>query len=203
MHDLVRRALSEGAFDHGGRTKSDLERSFLHIVVVGSSFVHYSSNPISTIQAYKLLVGAVDDANTLDLQKVRKIHTELLANSSWVGGMYMEPGETRTSTGKSVVIGDPPRAQCCPYKEADKELGFILDQAKVVSSLFDLRFLHSPDWSAQGYMEKHWNPFAVASWLHYVLTNCHPFGVSFTVQNGTLCSRRQESRTETVAYPAS
>jgi len=147
-------------------------------------------------------VGIVDDTDTLDLQNIRKIHTELLANSSWVDGMYMEPGETRTSTGKAVVIGAPPRAQCCLYKEVDKELGFILDQTKVASSLFDLGFLHSLDWSAQGYMEKQWNPFAVASWLHYVLTNCHPFGVSSPIQDGTPYSRRQEPRTEMVAYPA-
>jgi len=36
VHDLVRRALSEGAFSHGGQTKPELKRSFLHMVAVGS-----------------------------------------------------------------------------------------------------------------------------------------------------------------------
>lgn len=202
MHDLVRRALSEGDFDHGGQTKPELECSFLHTVAVGSVLAHHGFNPISTIQAYQLLVGVVEDTNALDLQKICKIHTELLANSSWVGGMYMEPGETRTSTGKMVVIGGPPRAQCCPYKKAGEELSVILDLAKVASGLVDLMFPHSPDWSAQRYMEEQRNPFAVASWLHYVLTNCHPFSVSFPTQSGAPYSYRQGSRTETDAYPA-
>ena len=126
-HDLVLRALSEGAFDHGGRTKPKLERSFLGMVAVGSIFIHHSFNPVSTIQAYKLLMDVVDDTGALDLQKVRKIHNKLLENSSWANGFYMKPGETRTSTGKTVVVGAPPIKQRCPYKEVDEELNLIID----------------------------------------------------------------------------
>jgi len=55
-------------------------------------------------QAYRLLTKVIDDTDKLDLQILRVIHTELIANTSWADGEYLGPGETRTSTWNTVVI---------------------------------------------------------------------------------------------------
>ena len=106
----------------------------------------YLPDLIPTVKAYRLVRDVVNDTNALDSRGVRDIHAKMLADTSWDEGTYLSPGETRTSTGHTVVIGELHRVQCCPYYLVDGELDFILGQAKVAFGPFGPYSSHSPGW---------------------------------------------------------
>jgi hypothetical protein len=93
-------------------------------------------------------------------------------------GRYVVPGETRTATGATVIIAGPGIIQFCPYTNVDEEVDFICHMAKVGSGVHSWvrRF---PFLNVDQQYIRSWtrNPFATASWLHYLLANCHPFDV--------------------------
>ncbi|KAK0190378.1 fido domain-containing protein [Armillaria mellea] len=76
--------------------------------------------------------------------------------TSRFGETYIPPGQTRTSTKKTVVIAGNYKIQCCPFPEVDNELEYICKMAKQ-------------------YIQNWRNPFATASWIHLLLARCHPF----------------------------
>ncbi|KAK0243375.1 fido domain-containing protein [Armillaria nabsnona] len=72
------------------------------------------------------------------------------------GETYIPPGQTRTSTKKTVVTAGNYKIQCCPFPEVDNKLDYICKMAKQ----------HIENWR---------NPFATASWIHLLLARCHLF----------------------------
>ena len=76
-----------------------------------------------------------------------------------------------------MIIG-PGIIQFCPYTKVDEEVDFICHMAKVSDGAYSRYRPHSFLNVSQQYIQT-WtrNPFATASWLHYLLANCHPFDV--------------------------
>ncbi|EJD52160.1 hypothetical protein AURDEDRAFT_134800 [Auricularia subglabra TFB-10046 SS5] len=72
------------------------------------------------------------------------------------GGAYTPPGETRTTTKKTIVIQGACNIECCAYPETDDELDYICKMAKQ----------YSRTWR---------NPFGTAAWVHLILIRCQPF----------------------------
>lgn len=93
-------------------------------------------------------------------------------------GRYIAPGETRTATGGTVIIAGAAVIQFCPYPKVDEEVDFICQMAKAS----EISSPQAGSRSLNGHQQyiRTWarNPFATASWLHYLLANCHPFDVS-------------------------
>jgi hypothetical protein len=70
------------------------------------------------------------------------------------------------------------RAQCCPYMDVDAEVYFIRNETKVQSPLQSMSALFPTRHQQECIRTRPQNPFAIASWLCLLLTQCHPFDVS-------------------------
>lgn len=113
-----------------------------------------------TVSAYDILFEVVRDPQQLNRQKICDAQRRLMDTCRFQDlsdGVYIAPGETRTTTGGTVIIGGPAMIQFCPYPSVNDEVDYICHMTK--------QYLQT---SLQ-------NPFALASWLHYLLVNCHPF----------------------------
>ena len=77
----------------------------------------------------------VNDISTLTLETIWEIHRRIMRNCPQPSlfDAYVIPGNTRASTGATVMIGSGDLVQCCPYREVDNEMDIILSIARVAS----------------------------------------------------------------------
>ncbi|KAF8644876.1 hypothetical protein AX16_008222 [Volvariella volvacea WC 439] len=113
-----------------------------------------------TLSAYKLIQPLVTNPQLLRKESICSIHSRLMNTcrfpSNHSNSHYRPPGETRTVTCKTVYISGTLPIQCCPFPDVDTELEYICEVSKKRLTLAE-------------------NPFAVASWVHFILARCHPF----------------------------
>ena len=149
MDDLVRRVLAEGAFgtDPGSQPKDietrqrTIQDSWGSIPLCVPHLPNLNGTGLSNRRGHRQRHKCAPPTKHL-----RQLHASLLENCSWAGGLYSAPGITRTSTESTVTIHSH-------------------------DNLLSLRFPHSPHWSAQQYIERRENPFAVASRFHHKLSS--------------------------------
>ena len=142
-------------------------------------------------QAYGILDELLREPDKLDRSSICQAHARLMQTCRFLeAGRYIPPGETRSITKTTVDIIGYNSAQCCPFTEVDKEVDYICSMSKVRrrasrSDLLDGHRIFPQQWI------RSWrNPFATASWIHFVLTRCNPFDVGVPIMQCamSLCS---------------
>ena len=127
-----------------------------------------------------MIASIVSGTSILNRQTLCEVHAKIMRNLFLEDRtIYVPPGSTRTTTGRSVFTAGQFATQFSPYHLVDDEVDLITQVARVAFSPFSLGgfpLLIGPflQWYIAGWR----NPFAVASWLHCMLANCHPFNVS-------------------------
>jgi len=120
-----------------------------------------------TQKALEMVLSVADDPDHFTLELLCDLHRTCLKSSRILplrsndgNGLemkYLNPGVTRQTSCKNIIIPGPPRVQFCPFDNVMEELR---------------KFAHlARQWL------KNWkkNPFATAAWLHLVFVACHPF----------------------------
>ena len=86
-----------------------------------------------------MLFELVREPQQLSREKICKAQRRLIDTCRFqdlAHGKYIVPGETRTTTGATVVIAGSAVIQFCPYAQVDEEVDFICYMAKVSSVAF-------------------------------------------------------------------
>lgn len=114
--DLIQRGIADGIVD-------TQPQSCIH----DASMIKSILNDI--LEAYQLLSAVVADPSKLTPGLACDVHARLMETSRF-GETHIPPGQTRTSTKKTVVIAGNYKIQCCPFPEVDNELDYICKMAK-------------------------------------------------------------------------
>lgn len=134
IHDILERGVDGATICTDPRSElKDIAtiKDILHDTLA-VSFV-FSITCVLTLheKAYSLLAEALVNPSKLDGQFVCKVHASLMDTCRFIGCQYTPPGETRTSTRKSVIIHGAYNIQCCPFLQVDNELEYICKMSRV------------------------------------------------------------------------